>query len=529
MVRTFLNTYKVSFAEHANIFIYFLKKLPFIGKKIPEELYRKTTAKLVIGIILEIFSFLFGFVGKAIYVGLMIILPAVLIAGETGEALKIGLHIFFFLSIFMGPIVNALITENQTTAFKMIKLMRVEPKNYFKSRLIYKRGLNFIHFLPVMMIVLSPIKGLILTIELIGMKFLGEVLQLFIHEKFKFIPNMKIWFSMTVMGVGLLLGYLLPIIGFTIDFSKVLFSGVGIFIIVILSAISLVYIFTYKYYNEVFKVILISVAKFDKDTIMAEATFSDIKINEKKFTAEDLNSKRFENKSGYEYLNAIFFMRHRKILTAATKRRTIIVLVLSILAVGFVLWTPAYNEKILKLLQESGPIWVFIMYMMSTSSRVCKAMFYNCDASLLRYGYYREGKVIISNFKARLKRIVVLNLIPAIATCIGLTAVIISARSPHIIVNMIPIFVSILCLSCFFSIHYLFLYYVLQPYTAQLTVKSPLFSIINSQVYILSYMCLKINGSSYLFSIGVIGITIIYIVVALLVTYKVAPKTFKLR
>ena len=73
------------------------------------------------------------------------------------------------------------------------------------------------------------------------------------------------------------------------------------------------------------------------------------------------------------------------------------------------------------------------------------------------------------------------------------------------------------------------MYYVLQPYTAELTVKSPLFKIINMAVYVGSYVCLQIQTSSYYFATGVIIITIVYMVVALILTYKVAPKTFKLK
>ena len=36
----------------------------------------------------------------------------------------------------------------------------------------------------------------------------------------------------------------------------------------------------------------------------------------------------------------------------------------------------------------------------------CKAMFFNCDISLLKYGYYREADAILKNFKIRLRKII---------------------------------------------------------------------------------------------------------------------------
>jgi hypothetical protein len=42
MVSTFVNSFKFSFTQNANISIYFLNRIPLVGKKIPERLYRQT-------------------------------------------------------------------------------------------------------------------------------------------------------------------------------------------------------------------------------------------------------------------------------------------------------------------------------------------------------------------------------------------------------------------------------------------------------------------------------------------------------
>lgn len=529
MLKAFLNTYKVAFAERANGFIYYLKKLPLVGKKISEGLYKGTEVKLILGIVATAFGFIFGFLRKTLYLGLMIMIPAALISGESGNITETALHIFFFLSLVLGPIVNVLITDNQMEAYKMVSLMRVESGNYFKSKLIYNRIISFIHFLPAMIIFFSPVKGFLLTIELIIFKLLGEAIIIFIYEKTELVLTMKVWVNIGIIGVALVLAYVPPIFGFILPLSSILFSIGGLIVIVLMGALSLTYIIKYKNYKHIYKETLVKVSTFNEAEIMAEATFADVKIDEKKFSKKDLNSEAFKDKEGYEYLNAIFFMRHRKLITIATKKRTVIILLIGIIAVIATRLIPNMNQDLVSTLQKTGAFWVFIMYMLSTTERICKAMFFNCDLSLLRYGYYREGHVILSNFKARLKRVVGLNLIPAAAICTCLTAVIISAGGVSELASMIPIFISILCLSCFFSIHHLFLYYVIQPYTAQMTIKSPLFTIVNMVVYFVAYMCLNFNVSNYIFSIGVILVTIVYSSIALVVTYRVAPRTFKLR
>ena len=85
MIRTFTSTYKFAFAQRANTFIYFVKKIPIIGKKIPENLYVKANIKMILGIIFEILSFLFGFIRKAIYIGLMVLIPAMYFSKNQGN------------------------------------------------------------------------------------------------------------------------------------------------------------------------------------------------------------------------------------------------------------------------------------------------------------------------------------------------------------------------------------------------------------------------------------------------------------
>ena len=64
------------------------------------------------------------------------------------------------------------------------------------------------------------------------------------------------------------------------------------------------------------------------------------------------------------------------------------------------------------------------------------------------------------------------------------------------------IFISSVCLSIFFSVHYLVIYYLLQPYNAATEVKSPAYSAIKGLTYVVCYMMLQIDISSLMFGIG---------------------------
>ena len=89
---------------------------------------------------------------------------------------------------------------------------------------------------------------------------------------------------------------------------------------------------------------------------------------------------------------------------------------------------------------------------------------------------------------------------------------------------------SILAMSVFFSVHYLVLYYLLQPYTAGLENTSYAYRIITGLTYVVCYLIsANVRGSTAAFGVGVVLFAAVYVAAALLLAYHLAPRTFKLR
>ena len=87
----------------------------------------------------------------------------------------------------------------------------------------------------------------------------------------------------------------------------------------------------------------------------------------------------------------------------------------------------------------------------------------------------------------------------------------------------------LLMFSIFFSVHYLVLYYLLQPYNKNMQIKKMSYSIASFLTYYFSYVIFwdLVLSSLTLSIIGII-FTIIYIVLALFLVYRFAPRTFKI-
>lgn len=173
--------------------------------------------------------------------------------------------------------------------------------------------------------------------------------------------------------------------------------------------------------------------------------------------------------------------------------------------------------------------FVFIMNFTSIGEKVCKAMFYNCDLSLLRYGFYRERTAVLSNFRIRLLRITALNLIPAGAICIAVNLLILLSDENWGIADAAGFCGAILGLSLFFSVHHLFMYYIFQPYSTELNLKNPFFTIVNSIVLAATIVCLRLESTPAYFAGMVLLTTVAYMTIALFLVYKYSGRTFRVK
>ena len=91
------------------------------------------------------------------------------------------------------------------------------------------------------------------------------------------------------------------------------------------------------------------------------------------------------------------------------------------------------------------------------------------------------------------------------------------------------LFVSVVCMGIFFSVHYLTLYYLLQPYNAGTELKSGTYKVITMATYLASWAMIQVKLPILLFGLLMIAFCILYCIAACLLVYRFAPKTFRLR
>ncbi|OOM11839.1 hypothetical protein [Clostridium saccharobutylicum] len=535
MIDTLKNILNISMSNRINFLIYYFKCIPIIGKLLKDTVYKEMKIKKIISIFAVLTKIVQGLLGPIAYVAIAIYLPIFFFykSYSVEDKYSVFTYLLFVLSFVFGATAGSSALIPSKDKFVCVKLMKMRARDYAISIIFCEHIWDGVRLLPVLIIISKILGGTIfqgieLTLLLTMFRFCGEALHLFIFEK-KNIILCKNYIFIIIYGILALITAYVPVaFKIILPVDKYLFNKIIILIIILIGIISIVYILKYKFYSKAFNDANKLNELYSDKHKLNEAKFEDVKINENEFKELELNSQICSDKEGYEYLNALFFMRHRKLLYKPMYIELSIIALIFLAALVVQIVFPSFMNEIIGEIDKTIPGLLLIMYSISNSRRITKAMFYNCDISLLRYGFYREKNVILKNFKIRLFKVAFINLIPATAIASSLM-IIALMNGVDSFVNILPMVFMILILSLFFSVHDLFLYYIMQPYTTELNIKSPFFNIINGIVFWICYLSSKIKTPPAYFAGIVLVITVVYIIVALVTVYKLSWKTFKVK
>lgn len=541
MINTIIQGRMLVFVQQVNVLLYYVRKLPFVGEKIPYRLYGETDIKKAIGAIPVVFSVIGAFVGTFLYFLLMIKLPANWIQGfweKEGifvDQKAVMVYLFLIFSFLPGSFLVSNLTEGAKKDYVLLHVMRIPAVQYYRSKMVLKGVKDTICFLVPLLWFGFGAESALFVVSLFFTRYIGHagILQHYRHSEKK--GKKVFWKSLgktfLMFGIILALGY-----GVAAAVPRLFFDRYVMAEVVVFLSSTLVGMFCFskvwKYGGyTIFAKKMVSLKDFlEQDDAVKEARAADVQIQDKDISKEELRSRKYEEKEGYDYLNAIFFERHKRIVSRAVKSRIIIILAVGLIgAVALLFVGEQMKQKTFEAMTQMMPVMVFVMYLESTGGRICKAMFFNCDISLLKYGYYREADAILKNFKIRLRKLLMLDAVPAAIICGMILLWTLLCGEILAVWKAIPLMAGSLLLSAFFCLFHLFMYYITQPYTEEKTVKSPIFSVVNALVYFGCYLCLQIQTGSWLFTLGVLAVTIIFIPLSYFCVFRFAPKTFKIR
>ena len=514
------NTYRV------NCIIYSLKQIPLIKKLIPGKAYQVQGLKVLANVLFWIWEVISAFLGKLLYFLLMFALPIWFYKVPESVEASFFLHLLLLLT-GIGVFANTYMFNPTKDKYYAMILLGMNAKeytliNYFYEIVRLLLGFTVFGFIFGRMAGLTVWECILIPLFVAGGKLIYASAELWVYEKKQKVTNENLLGAARyiLMGVLLLVGYGLPALGIMIPRSV---SVVVMCAVIVAGLLSLRKIITFTQYRTMYQEFLPETMSRMNPAAQRELQQ---KYERKRISTDTTISS---NKKGFEYLNELFMKRHRKILWNSAKKIAVISALLFAGLTVFIVAVPEEKADVNKLVMTFLPYFVFIMYMLNRGTGFTRALFVNCDHSLLTYSFYKKPKMILKLFRIRLWELIKVNLLPAGVIGGGLALLLIVSGGTDNPLNYAIIIVSVACMSVFFSVHYLMLYYLLQPYNAGTEMKSGVYQLIMMVTYVACYVMMQLRLPTFVFGLCTIVFCILYSVVACILVYRIAPKTFRIR
>ena len=522
MLNTMLLSFSLKNTYRVNAILHSLKQIPLLKRLLPDTLYRVRGLKIFANVLAALYELLSVFLFKFLYVFCFLFLPPILQEGRMlPEAFP---QIYFFLAL-LGAFSNTFLFNPTKEKYYAVILMRMNARSYALANYAYDMAKFLVGQLTAMM-VLGGLAGVPLWLCALaplfaaGCKAAVAAYTLHDYEKTgKATSENKLGkLAWVTIGVLLIAAYVPFLLGWFLP-QPVL---AGIFLAgILIGTLSLRKVLTFREYRSLYQKLLTE----GMATLSAAKAAPAARVKKNISADTGITSK----KEGFEFLNELFIRRHQKILWKSSKRIAIVAACVFALLIGLLFFLPEEDRRDMSVLPLTYlPYFTFIMYSINRGTGFTQALFMNCDVSLLTYSFFKQPKMILRLFRIRLREIIKVNLLPAAVIAAGLCLILAISGGTDNPVNYLVLIVSILCLSIFFSVHYLTIYYLLQPYNAGTEMKNGTYRLVLMATYLICFVLMQLRLPTLFFGGAVILFCAAYSAIACVLVYRLAPKTFRI-
>ncbi|MGQ7397289.1 hypothetical protein ACTGZU_03450 [Streptococcus suis] len=530
--------YREKYALHRSVngFFYYLRKLPLVGKSIPESIFKSYSFKSGLFLILHILSIpsrfltkgfwlVFHFYHASFWMNILatgeptfwIILPNTWLLGFMFWFLFVGLN--YRLGKSLDPVISKADRE-------FMQNFGLSQSTFLQSQLFIEPVLTTIYYLPALVIFcLMTNQWLVFPVGMMTVlagHLTGHALNRWFFEH-RMLTRRNSWYAWLWIAFVFVL-YVLAII-----FRHQL--SLGMLVPILLVQPFLIW-FSYHYLKRQTNHLDYLSYCMDQSLQMDKKIFEMTKGNE--YTRQGLQmqaklnaetGKDLSHLSGMTYLNALLFDRYKNVLYKKVRNwvLAVVVILAALEGIRYFLEPVTFTEDYLL---QFLPLSFMIMYVASSGKVVAQMVFVNCDISMLHYPFYREAKTIIAGFNYRFLQTCKLNLI--FATSLFLVILILWRFSLSLETILLTALL-LLSLTALFSFHDLFIYYILQPFTKDMEVVNPVYKFLSGALYWVAYLNTQLDLGSHLYILLISLAMIAYVSIGYWILLKKAPQTFRLK
>ncbi|MGC4386057.1 hypothetical protein ABXW34_09250 [Streptococcus suis] len=530
--------YREKYALHRSVngFFYYLRKLPLVGKSIPESIFKSYSFKSSLFLILHIFSIPSRFLVKGIWLAIYSCIATFWIKLLSNNQLDfwqipsdtwlLGFSlwlVFVGYAYRFGKGFEPFIAKSER---EFMQNFGLSQSSFLQSQLFIEPIITSLSYLPALLI-FSSLSGnwLYLPLGLLTIpagSFTGQALNRWFFNR-RILSRRNSWQSWVILGTGL------AVIACLILFRNHLSL---IFLLTVLVCQVLLIWFGYGYLKQQTNHLDYLYYCMDQSLQMDKKIFELTKGNE--YTRQGLQmqaklsmetGKDLTHLSGMTYLNALLFDRYKNVLYKKVRDWILAVGVILVALEAFRYYLEPF-ELTDAVLLRCLPFSFMIMYVASSGKVVAQMVFVNCDISMLHYPFYREAKTIIAGFNYRFWQTCKLNLI--FASSLFLTIMVLG-RFAFSMETILLTALLLISLTALFSFHDLFIYYILQPFTKDMDVSNPLYKFLSGALYWVAYLNTQLDLGSHTYILLVSLAMITYVSIGYWILLKKAPQTFRLK
>lgn len=527
---------KMRGALWVNAFLYYFSRLWMVGRLVPPTAYAGYRAKKALSATAVAVRQIIDLCGKPLYLLTFLLLPVILLAGSrpqfAGQEFSLFLSMLFFLSCILGAFGDSHIFNVTREKVAFLKYLHADARSYIQASLALRYVPFFSYYLPFLLLAAwlfgAPLwQGAAAWVLLAAFRMMSEAFHLFVFDRTGRVLVRSTGYAWLVIAVGLAGAYVPPLLGLDwhMGLAAFLLHPASISAFAAAGALCLYYIAAgYPgYARKLPRSLDLNFLLSSMLKTASGSSFKEVEVREADAALSSEALAKLQRLKGYDYLNALFFARHRRQLLRPVWYR------LAAAAAALRISSPELAAALSRNLTAMLPSFVFIMYSITVADKSCRAMFYNCDKDLLRYAWYRKPKVILRSFGIRLRRVALYNGLVAGALCLAAAGFCLISGTGIFTADLALFCAALLLLSLLFTAHHLCLYYIFQPYSESLKTKNPLFSGIHAAMYLLCFACLQIEVGGSFFTAVLLGFTVLYIAAALVLVYFRAPRSFRIK
>ncbi|MCL1998606.1 MAG: hypothetical protein FWG65_07560 [Turicibacter sp.] len=567
---------RIRFANAANRVLYLLRRLPGLKRLISSEMHDYEGVKIAalilgfsfvvskkIGFFLLYLGLLYSFGLLLSFLGLFDSLFDVFGDSEpralfSGADIVGNMLVAWFVISFIGAPVNAVIVgaEHWRNDETMVVFFRTNPIKYGKSRILADRVSDWFIIAPALFI------GFVILLDGVFVAFWAVFATLTVYTAFRLFAeflNLSLflrkgihfatsaWGSFGLLIFFVLLGLVVPYFLGVPDFNALFLSPYAN-LAVIASVLAIFLLIKYLGQYPLYFDILVEnihrnkgwAEEYKKATASWDSDHESAKDWSAGVDSTNLTNDKHSHRSGFDYLNVLFFERHRKLFFRKMLLRCALPILLSLGVLLFTAFAALFLNRTpreiffseysnLADLFDFTSVFLFITYLASMGKIVTGAIFVNCDIHMLHYPYYRQAGVILASFKARFAKLAKFNLLITSILAFSTIGSLWLLWGYMVLEYAIVFLATLTIIGLILAFNDLFLYYVIQPYDSDGRGKSWLYSVINWIVYALTILFTGMPIEPLSFAIAWLVAGIIYSGFGTIILLKIAPRRFRLR